>query len=222
MRTRTIDTPRPRSARSLAVAAGLLLTCVGAVSVAQERTKDKTPPTFEELHAAIAKHYKAGSYGKAMQATRDLTVTIYEKRTAVILGALPAAPEGYEVVPQPKKNNAGLNPITGALVAGVGQVVQQDYKGPNGPLRVTVTADSPMLAMAGMMFENPALLGPDAELIKYDQCKAILKKAGTRWSLQILMDQTMVEANFGRESDEFGLKMFDQTAVTRLFNALQK
>ena len=76
------------------------------------------------------------------------------------------------------------------------------------------------MGMAKMMFENPAMIGPDAELVTYEQCKAILKKEGSRWSLQILIDDTMIEARFGQEDDEFALKMFDQAALDRLHRAI--
>lgn len=143
------------SKRSFRVAV-LALAALAAVGVAQERTKPKELPSFEKIHAAIKTHYEAGAYGKAMVAARELSAILNEKRSMAILAAMPAAPEGYEQVPQKK---AEANPFAGAMAASVGSVVTQQHRGTNGTIRVTITADSPMLAMAGMMFENPALLG---------------------------------------------------------------
>ena len=199
---------------------GLALASLTAFGVAQERTKDKKPPTFQELHAAVRTHYDAGSFGKALKASREMMGLIAVERSKKIVAALPAAPAGYTAVPQ-KKAVEAANPFAGGLAATVGNVIQQQYRGDNGQLDVTVTADSPMISMVSMMFDNPALIGPDAELIKYEQCNAILKKNGQRWNLQILIGSALIEANFGKEDDEFALKMFDQAAVTKLTKALE-
>ena len=152
-----------------------------------------------------------------MTANQQLSALIVSKRSANILAALPAAPAPYEIVPQKKQD---ANPFAGALAASVGSVITQKYRSDRGRLTITVTADSPMVAMAGMMFNNPAMLGPDAELIKYKECNAILSKEGRSWTLKFLIDKTMVDFDLGKESDEFGLKMFDQEAVTKLHRAI--
>lgn len=203
----------------LALVAPLLFATV--VAVAQERTRDKKPPTFAELHAAVKTQFDSGSYGQAYGSARELLTLIGVKRADAIRAAMPAAPEGYEIVPQKKEDEAARNnPLLGAMTAGVGNIIEQEYRGSKGTLRITATADSPMMAMAKMMFDNPAMLGADAELIKYEQCKGILKKEGRQWQLQILIEDTMVDAKFGSEDDDFALKMFDQAAVNALHRAI--
>lgn len=190
--------------------------------VAQERTREKKPATFAELHTAVKTHFDAGAYGQAYASARELLTLVGAKRADAIRAAMPAAPAGYEVVPQkPEDDAARDNPLVGAMTAGVGNIIEQEYRGEKGTLRVTATADSPMMAMARMMFENPAMIGPDAELIKYEQCKGILQKEGRQWKLQILIDDTMIEGEFGTEDDEFALKMFDQAAVDVLHRAIR-
>ena len=198
-----------RALRTAAVA----LTLLTAVAVAQERTRDKKPATFQEVHGSVQTHFQAGSYGKAVAAGREMMKLLTAKRSGALLGAMPAAPAGYEVLAQPKGQD---NPLGGALAMSVGSIVTQNYKGATGTLKVTITADSPMMGMVAMMFTNPAMRGPDAELIKYKECDAILKKEGNAWTLQLLIEETLVEGRFGKENDEFALAMFSQAAVTKL------
>jgi hypothetical protein len=204
----------------LAHVASLALVSSVALVFAQERTKPKGPATFAELHAAVKTHHDAGRIGAAFKSAQELVAMLARERGEHIRAALPAAPAGYEKVQQTaeEKAEAEANPFLGAMAAGIGNVIEQEYRSTGGgqALRVTVTADSPMMAFAQMMFENPAMLGPDAELIKYEQCKGILKKDGGTWGLQLVIDNTMIDASFGAESDEFALKMFDQAAITAL------
>jgi hypothetical protein len=88
-------------------------------------------------------------------------------------------------------------------------------------IKVTLTADSPMVQMFGMMTANPAMLGPDAELIKYGATSAILKKEGTRRSLQIpIAGKHLCEVKWPNEDEDALLAMFDQASVTKLTLAL--
>ncbi len=196
----------------------VLLALFAAVPFAQERMSKKKPPTFEEIHPAIAEAFKAGQYGLAMSKTRELMTVITPKWHEAILAALPGAPAGYTIVPQRKQNPQAASALA-ALTASIGTVVEQKYKGEKGTLICTVTADSPMIQMFGMWVKNPALLGEGAELVKYGEYDALLKKEGDRWSLQIVIGSSLVEAK-GQVSDEFLLRMFDQKVVDRLADVL--
>jgi len=94
-------------------------------------------------------------------------------------------------------------------------MIERRYKGESGTLSCQVTADSPMIQMFGMWVKNPAMLGEGAELVKYGEYDAVLRKESDRRSLQIVIGTSMVEAK-GRVSDEFLLRMFDQKVVDRL------
>ena len=196
----------------------LSLALGAALPFAQERVSKKAP-SFEELHAEIGRAHADGRYGLAMNRTRELLGVLAPKWTEAILAALPAAPEGYEVVPQ-KKQNANAGGMLAAMATSMGTVIEQKYKGADGTLQVTVTADSPLVQMFGMWVSNPALLGEGAELVKYGSYNAILKQEGSGWSLQILIGNSLVEAKGRKASDELLLKMFDQAAVDRLAKEL--
>jgi len=191
-----------------------LLAISAAIPFAQERATKKKAPEFKDVHTAIAAAYEAGNYGLAMSKTRELLTVLTPKWHEAILAALPAAPEGYTILPQEKKDPQATAALA-ALSASVGTVVEQKYKGEGGIVTVQVTADSPMLQMFSMVLANPAMLGEDQELIKYGDHKALLKQEGQRWTLQIVIDNSMVEVK-GNVSDDFLLRMFDQKAVDRL------
>lgn len=201
------------------IVSALLVSSI-ALAFAQERTKPKGPKTFDEVHASVKAHHDAGKVGASLKAAQELAGMLAMERGDQLRKALPAAPAGYEKVQVSAEDRAQMeaNPLLGALAAGVGNVIEQEYRKADGSssIRVTVTADSPMMAFAQMMFENPAMAGPEAEVVKYAECKALLKKEGGTWGLQLLIANTLVDASFGSESDDFALKMFDQAAVTAL------
>lgn len=209
---------------TLARLAPLALAAVVAVPFAQERVSRKEPATFDDVHGAIAQAFRAGEFGRALAKTRELIGVIAPRLTEAILGAMPPAPEGFTIQPQPERNQQQQqNPMLSALTAGIGAVVEQRYTGPNGArVQVTVTAESPLVQMFGMWVSNPAVLGPGAELIKYDEYDAILRKEGSGWALQMVIGTSLVEAKGQGEGvdDELLLKMFTQARVDGLAKVL--
>ncbi len=203
---------------------GIALTFAGTSfdAVAQERVKLKGAADFGALHAQIKSDYEAGRFGSAFKAARELTAIIAMKRAETIRAALPDAPEGYQKMPAKKDDDVRGNPMLAAMAAGIGTVVEQVYKGPDGRIRVTVTADSPVIAMFNAMFSNPALLGKNQERIKYGDIMAVLETSGERKTLKIVIDNTLVEAKFPQQNDELIFAMWDQKAVDRLQEALGK
>ena len=208
-----------RTSTALIAAFTLLL----GIGLTQQRAKDEPPKTFEVVHTELGEAWRAGEYGRCLDLAREVTARIVAERTRAVLAALPAAPEGYEVQPPPESPTAQQNSMLAALSVGVGSVVEQRYRGPSPKeISVTVTADSPMVAMFGVWASNPTMLGANAELVQYEERQAVLKNEGTQWTLMILIDDAMVEATFRHEDDEFALRFFDQAAVDRLAAALAK
>jgi hypothetical protein len=194
------------------------------LALSQERVQRKGASDFESTHTALAAAWKAGEYGKSMEIGRDLLALIAEKRAEAILAALPAPPEGWAVDERREAGGKAANPFAGALAAGVGSVIQRRYQktGGGGSLDVTVTADSPLVQMFQMWAQNPALLGPDAELVKYGPHSAVLKKEGALWTMQLLLAKDLCELRLSGADDEFLLAFFDQKAVDALAAALAK
>lgn len=200
----------------------LMLVSVGAQ--AQQRVKKKGPADFDGLHQALGAAWAAGEYGKATAQARELMALVSLKRSEAIVAAMPAAPAGYAVVPPRKKRNEANNPLAG-MAAMMGSVASQKYRaeGKNGRLEVNVTADSPVAQMFKVWATNPAALGPDAELIKYNDADAILKKQRRGWSLQILLGKDVIEVKSSDAlSDEQLLGWMNQAALDKLAAALNK
>ena len=196
-----------------------LLFALSALLHAQERVKKKGPPEFKEVHAEVARAYEAGKFGRAVHECKELLAVLQGKWTEAILAALPAAPEGFEVVPQREQDNAQAAGVLAAMAGTVGTVVEQKYKGAGQTISATVQADSPLVQMFAMWVANPSMLGPDAELVKYGDLNAVLKNDGRTWSLQLLIGTSLVEAK-GAKDDELLLRMFDQAAVDELSRVL--
>lgn len=193
-----------------------LLLFSGAVVLAQERIKPKGPSDFDAVHTAVAEHWKAGRWGKSFASARDLLGLIAVRRAKAIREAMPRAPEGYTVAPIEEEENPQTNPMLAVMAAGVGSVIEQTYQGPDKEIRVTVTADSPMLQMFTMVLQNPALIQPNQELVKYSECSALLETQGEEVTLRFLLGDSLIEGHFRGENSDFALKMFDQAAVTAL------
>lgn len=196
-----------------------LVTAAVAVPVAQERMNRKEPAGFDQIHGEIAKAYQAGEFGRALSKTRELLSVITPHFTEAILTALPPAPESFTIQPQPEQDPQA-NAMLAAMSAGIGTVVEQRYDGPQKQVQVTLTADSPLVQMFGMWVNNPAMLGPDAERIKYEGYDAILRKEGNGWSLQMVIGSSFLEAKAQGVDDEFLLKMFPQARIDALAKVL--
>lgn len=199
----------------------IVLSCSSAH--AQQRVKKQGPEDFDAIYKKVGEAWNAESFGQATSAARALLELIGLKRSEAILAALPAAPEGYAIVPQKKKRQASNNPLAG-MAAAIGNVIKQRYRPSEGgrELEVTVTADSPMAQMFKMWMTNPAALGPDAELVKYNEYDAVLKKQGKGWNIQILIDKDVAEVKAPDRDDEFLLGWINQAAVDNLAAALGK
>lgn len=203
-----------------------LLLLVGLVSgtalgaLAQERVKPKRAADFESVHAAVAEQWKAQHWGKCFASARELVALVGKRRGQAIREALPAAPAGFQIEPVEEETDPQAAAMLAMFSAGVGSVIEQTYQGPGKSVHVTVTADSPMLQMFQMIVQNPAMLQPNQELIKYNECSAVLETEDQQVTLRFLIQDTLVEGDFQGADDDFALAMFNQAAVTKLFAAI--
>ena len=205
--------------RSLFTALALLAAGTAVGAVAQERVQPKGPADFGALHADVKKQYDAGHYGKAYATANDLVGLIGTRRSQAIREALPAAPEGYEKVPfKEPKNQAMQNQMLRGI--GMGNIIEQTYRGPGGQIKVTATADSPLIQMFQMVLNNPAMLGENQELIKYGELMALLEAQGNRKTLKIVIGNSMVESVFNGHDDDFIFAMWNQAAVDKVERAV--
>lgn len=204
----------------------LAMALAGAATLAprQERILKPAAPDFPALHAAVLESWKSESYGRCIAQTRDLLAVVSRKRSDAIFAVLPPAPAGYEALPRVVEEEP-LNAWAAAFTASVGNVVEQSYvpvSGAGQTLTVKVTSDSPMLAMVSMSLTNPALLGPEAELIQYTAHKGVLSKQGDGYMLQVVIGQDIVEASAPDKDGDFLLGVLSQKVIDALAATLAR
>ncbi len=206
--------------RSILAVSPLLLAAASAFTPAltQERMKKKEAKDFPALMTTATNAWTAGEYTKASKALEGALKLVSAKRRAAVLATFPAAPDQWTFKP------AEANEAEAQMMIGItGLNVEGHYTGPANE-RVTVTAmiDSPMVQMMSMMFSNPAMLGDDAEVIKYGQHKALLQKNGpTNFELTILVGDDLLKADCSNLSDDDLLKMMSQAVVDKFEKAVK-
>ena len=205
--------------RTASIVCTVLLSGAALGAFAQERIKAKTPTDFESLHAAVLEHWKAERFGKCVAATRQLMNVVSMRRAKAIRAALPV-PAGLAAEAVNDEDAAAASAMATAFAPGMGSVVSMSYHGEGKSVSMTVTADSPMLQMYRMVLQNPAMLQPNQEIVKYAECQAVLETEGRQVVLRFLLEDTMVEADFQGYDADGALGVFSQTAVTKLHGAI--
>lgn len=201
-----------------------LVACATFTSAAiQKRVKAKGAEDFPAIMAAANQSWNKQEYKACIKSLNKAVELAVGKHTEVIRAALPKAPTGWEVVAD--RNNQAANPFAAMMSGAVGTIINQKYRQTDGGrsrLEVTVTVDSPLVQMFGMWLNNPAMLPPESELIEYGTQKAVLKKEGNGWNLQILIHGAHICEVRATGMDEDALfKVFDQAAVDKLAEVLR-
>ena len=206
--------------------AGALLALLPLVASAslQKRVSKQTAEDFPATLEAARAAWGEGRFSACLEALRDATALATEQRVELVLASMPAAPEGFERVER-KRDQVQTNQMLGGVAALVGNVIEQDYRGPF-KVRVTVSANSPMVQMLVMSFQNAALLPEGSELIEYeDGHRAVLKATGGGRSRElaiVIADEHLVQVDWGNEDEESLLGMWNQGVVDALAAALAK
>jgi len=149
-----------------------------------------------------------------------------DKRRVKILAALPAAPDGFERLPQnDTKMPAGAAGVLGGALGLVGQQTAVKYQGPRGArLEITVMADSAMGGIAAMAF-NPMIVqnDPKSTLYEYEGGhKAILKDEGNgRLSMNALIaGKHLVQVSARKMEKDQVLGLLNQECIDKLAKAI--
>lgn len=201
---------------------GLCTLSLVFVAAPQERQKAAAPADFPALLTQAGKAWDAKQYGGCLKTLRQASALVVIERVKAVRAALPNAPDGFEKTGQEENDQAAQNPFAAAIAAGYGSSIEQNYQEKNGnaSIRVSITADNPMVQALGMLFSNPAMREAGTEVVKYGPHNALLKKQGDSWNLQILIGQDLCEVNVDGRKDDFLLAMFNQAAVDKIAAAL--
>ena len=208
-----------------ALTAALVLTAPLLLAATyQKRAKENKPADFPTLMKQAGDQWTAKKFGACINSLREATALATQERMTVIKGALPQAPEGWEQVPEKKKDMQATAPFAG-LTAAAGTIIERRWNQTEGRgnVSVTVHADAPMVGMLAPMMSNPALLGDGKELIEYNTHKAILetRNDGKRRTLQIIIDEKhLVDVTANGLTEEQLFAMWSQEIVDRLSSAM--
>ncbi len=220
--TRLATSLHPTTMRPAKITLALALAATPFLTASAFQTRvSQGAEDFKAVIQNAVRAWDAGNYGAASEELRKATAIVAEKRSDSLRASLPDAPEGWEIKPERKVN--AQNPFAAAMGGVVGSVIQRSYNqtGGNGRIEVTLTADSPMVGMLGMAFTNPAMLDANSELIEYEAHKAILKKAGGRLELQVLISgKHVLDTKLNLGDEDFLFSVFDQAAIDRVAAAL--
>jgi hypothetical protein len=199
----------------------VLAASLAATAVGQERVAPNKPPAFPEAVEQAKRAVEGEKYGAAIAALQAAILDLQKKQRAAVLAGMPK-PAGFEVHDDEVDESAAT--FNAGLIAGM-SVTRHYRKGDDTSIDVEVTANSPVLQMLSMMFNNPAVITAEGgEVVKYGVHKAILKKSGDKGQeLQILMhDKHLIKVTSqGLSADEL-LKVFDQSFVDRMEKPLGK
>lgn len=204
--------------RSRFLVLSTILATVTLGALAQERIKPKAAGDYDSVYAAIDEHWKAGHFGKCYSSTRELLGLISKRRGVEIRKAMPV-PAGLVADPV-VEDDPQAAAMMAAFSASLGNVVEQTWRGGDKEVHISVTTDSPMLQMFRMVLQNPAMLQPNQELVKYAECQAVLETEGQQVTLRFVLDESLVQGEFQGYDADGALKILDQSAVTKLYGAI--
>ncbi len=190
----------------------------------QRRAEEQAPPQFEEVLSQASEAWKNERYGTCVKSLQQALQLATKKRRAHIIASLPSAPEGWTKVPQKEEDDLNTNPFAAQIMAAAGNVITQQYRqdGGRGNATFTVTTDSPMIQMFGMMLQNPAMLKQQGgELIEYDQTQAILKNQDGNLNLQMILGaDTLLEVKANGLEEDGLFALASQSNLDKLTAAL--
>lgn len=200
------------------------LACATVGVALQERVSKPKAKDFGGLLTEAKTAFDETRYGAAVDKLGDaLAIAAAEQRKAV-LAAFPPAPESWTFKADESADESAAQLAGLALMAGNNIAGEYSEKGGNGRMHVTVMANSPLARMFTMWVANPAMLGKDAELVKYGQHNAVLRTRtkGSSYEMQILVLDDVIQIDLNGASDDFLLKVWSQNAVDALAGALSK
>ena len=192
----------------------------------QKRVSEKKQATYEEQVASANKAWAEKNFGTATRALEGaLEITRKHHREAV-KASLPVPPKPWTLVPNKDsdKDAAAVNAMFGG---GANMLpIEMEYKHAETGDRLTfsVMVKSPMIQTYSMMLTNPAFVEKGAELIEYDEDKALLKTTKRQVELNVVLDgESLFTGKVrGDHTGDFMLGVVNQEAVNRVKAAIKK
>jgi hypothetical protein len=165
--------------------------------------------------------YEEGEFRAAVQTLQFVVASIQEKINQSLLGLLPEPPEGWSA-DDPLANSSGV----AAMIAGT-TLSRRYYRDDGAEAEVTITADSPFLAMMTMMLSNPMMMqtDPSTRIYTYAGRRGMIKHErdqGT-WEISLMaagnvLVQVTASGVQRKEAAEVFVEAIDLEAVEKAFS----
>ena len=121
------------------------------------------------------KAYQDGDLKEATELVDYVKSLLGEKNANLLTGFLPDAPEGWS---REVEDTAAMSGAFAGLGQG-GLIVSARYTTQTGKgISYMIMADSPMMAMMGAIFSNPALMGGKAKVKRINRQKVLIGEDG--------------------------------------------
>lgn len=164
--------------------------------------------------------YESGDLRSAVQTLQFAVAGIQEKINLDLLKLLPEPLEGWRA-DEPEAQSAGM----AAMIAGT-SLSRRYFQDAAAEVKVSITADSPLLSMMTMMISSPMMMqaDPGARVYSLGAHRGMIKhEQGTNdWEINLMVDgkillQVSGRGVKGKETVEAYLKAIDLAAVQQAF-----
>ena len=174
----------------------------------------------DQLESA-RKSYEEGELRAAAQTLQFALASLQEKINQSLLGLLPEPPKGW-TADEAEASTAGV----AAMIAGT-NLSRHYYRDDGANAQVSITADSPFLAMMTMMLSNPMMMqaDPATRVFTHAGRRGMIKQErdGDTWEISLMVGgnvlvQVTASGIEERESAESFIEAMDLDAVEKAFS----
>jgi len=168
------------------------------------------------------KAYEAGELRSAVQTLQFAVASIQERINLSLLDLLPAPLEGWSA-DEPEAQAGGI----AAMITGT-SLSRRYHREDGAQVEISITADSPLLSMMGMMLANPMLLqsSPGARTFTHAGHRGMVREDADRrgWEISLMVGANVLVQVTGsgleeRQAVDDYLAAIDLPAVQRAFGA---
>lgn len=173
----------------------IILTFIAAMLTTPVFADDVTDQINEALKA-----YKKKDYSVATSALNAASSLIGQKRAEALAKFLPEPLKGWNA-------EDAESSYTSAAMMGGSVIARRVYTKNNMSIKITITADSPMIQTMGMMFSNPMFSSSQNKLVIIDGRKVVSDKK--KRSLQTIVGgKILVNVDGKRKADPEAVKKY--------------
>ena len=184
----------------------LLTTCLIAASqIAMAQSDDIEQGLMDALEA-----YQEGEIEETREILAFVTSQLDVLKANALSEFLPDAPDGWT---REDEDMSSAGAAMGMLGMNGGQMAGARYFNDAESVSLTITVDSPMVAMLGGMLSNPAMLGGQGEVRRVNRQNVLLTAEG---QLQSVIDNRILVSIEGSSNPDLLVSFFELLDVSGL------